>query len=247
MRDDRPTPPYKSAPPYTGPMGQRKLPPTPNRTSPFRGQNYDRSSPLKEFQRMPYIQECRDSKTDLTQPRSRPQVEYSGGFDPSNSKESDNINRSNYVDVNSFHSESPRTSRYNTGLERRSSIGQGQADVTSASSNDSGNYSYQHRIGESPVNLRISPLNSSQERCPNSRNSPFDYSQDPHRHAEHYGTVYREPPTVDIPTRFDDIAMFKNSEPASQVSSSTDSGYVYGHNPSDKLRSSGRFSGNLRF
>lgn len=233
----RPVPPYKPAPPYQPSPGQhqpspgqRKLPPTPNRTSPYGISPYDtrsRSSPLKDYhQRMPEIQECRDSTTDLA--RSRSKLTYSSG--DYMSQDYRNSDR-NYVDVQNISCESPRTPTSHRANLSRSFQGHNQGDVTSASSKDSGNYSYHDRtIGESPVDIRNSPLN-----C---RNSPYEFRADPRRGLDGYD----KPPTVDIPSQYDEIAMFKNHEPPSQVSSSTDSGY--GHNLFEKMlehRLSGKF------
>lgn len=79
---------------------------------------------------------------------------------------------------------------------------------------------------------------SSREHSSNSnRNSPFD---GPPRHFNDqgsHGSGSFEPEDVQNPTMstYEDIAMFKNnSDPLSQVSSSTDSGYGHGHNPYDR-------------
>lgn len=241
--DSRPVPPYKPAPPYPSSPGQRKLPQTPNRTSPYGVSMYDRQtrcSPMKDFhQRMPDIQESRDSNTSLN--RSRSQLNgRNSDLDLEDYRNSDNY-RNNYVD--NMPNDSPRTSTSDSANVSRTFIGAHQGDVTSASSKDSGNYSYHDRtLGESPVNLRNSPLSGVQERR-GSRNSPLDYIHDPRRNFDRYDHSFREPATVHIPTRYDEIAMYKSEEPPSQVSSSTDSGY--GHNLFEKMLESQRFSGKV--
>ncbi|KAL4237050.1 Leucine-rich repeat-containing protein [Mactra antiquata] len=245
QEDGRPIPPYKPAPPYTSSPAQRKLPPTPNRTSPYGVSMYDRqarSSPMKEYQqqRMPDIKESRDSNLDLS--RSRSMLNRNSDLDLHSYRPSDTSNNGNYLDLHNGQSESPRTSTSDSANVSRSFIGHHQGDVTSASSKDSGNYSYHDRtVGESPVNFRNSPSSVLQERQ-GSRNSPSDYMHDPRRNFDRYDNSFREPTTVHIPTRYDDIAMFKSAEPPSQVSSSTDSGY--GHNLFDKMLETHRFSGN---
>ncbi|XP_053395537.1 leucine-rich repeat-containing protein 7-like isoform X4 [Mercenaria mercenaria] len=245
--DNRPVPPYKPAPPYPSSPGQRQLPQTPNRTSPYGVSLYDkqiRNSPMKDFhQRMPDIQESRDSNTSLN--RSRSQLNNGNSdLDPQDYRTSESYSRNNYMDMQNVHSDSPRTSTSDSANVSRTFIGAHQGDVTSASSKDSGNYSYHDRtLGESPVNLRNSPLSGLQERR-GSRNSPLDYVYDPRRNFDRYDNSFREPATVHIPTRYDDIAMYKSDEPPSQVSSSTDSGY--GHNLIEKMLESQRFSGNSK-
>jgi len=237
----RPVPPYKPAPPYGTPV-QRQLPPTPNRTSPYGVSSYDarpRSSPVKDYhhQRMPEIQECRDSATDLSMSRSRTQLNYQSVGDCVQAQDYRHCDQNN-SDSQNTSSDSQRTP---TCTRARLFQGHHQGDVTSASSKDSGNYSYHDRtIGESPVDMRNSPLSGFQERTPSSRNSPYQFRGDPRTTFDHYDSPYNEPPTVDIPTHFDDIAMYK-TEPPSQVSSSTDSGY--GHNVFDRMLEAQRLSG----
>lgn len=188
---------------------------------------------------MPEIQECRDSNVDLS--RSRPQLNYSGADYVSQDYRNMDGSRSN-VDVQNISSELPRTPTSNrANLSSRSFQSHNQGDVTSASSKDSGNYSYHDRtLGESPVDLRNSPLSGVQDRQ-NCRNSPYEFCSDPRRMFDRFDHSFPEPPTVDIPSHYDDIAMFKNLEPPSQVSSSTDSGY--GHNLFDKMLEAQRLSG----
>ncbi|XP_052775673.1 leucine-rich repeat-containing protein 7-like isoform X2 [Mya arenaria] len=246
--DSRPVPPYKPAPPYQSP-GQRQLPPTPSRTSPYGMSPYDnrpRASPMKDFQqRMPDIQELRDSKSDLSINRSRSQLTFQNGGDLDSQSFRSSDNSGNYIDIQNINSDSPHTPRSKlANVNSRSFQGHHQGEVTPASSKDSGNYSYHDRtIGDSPVNIRNSPLSSVQERR-NSRNSPFDFNQDPRRTFDRYDSSYQEPPSVDIPTRYEDIAIFKNTEPHSQVSSSTDSGY--GHNIIERMLESQKFSGHSK-
>lgn len=192
---------------------------------------------MKDYhQRMPEIQECRDSANDLSVTRSRSHLNYAG----TESVSEDYRNCDRNMDLQNTSSESPRTpTSHRANLSSRSFQGQNQ-DVTSASSKDSGNYSYHDRtIGESPVNLRNSPLSGFQDRS-NCRNSPYQFRGDPRQTFDRCDPSYREPPMVDIPTHFEDIELYKN-EPPSQVSSSTDSGY--GHNLFEKMMENQRFSG----
>lgn len=194
---------------------------------------------MKDFhQRMPDIQETRDSNTSLN--RSRSQLNHrNSDLELQDYRTSEN--RSNYMDMQNVSSDSPRTPTSDSANVSRTFMAPHQGDVTSASSKDSGNYSYHDRtIGESPVNIRNSPLSGIQDRN-GSRNSPLDYVQDPRRGFDRYDNSFREPPTVHIPSKYDDIAMYKSEEPPSQVSSSTDSGY--GHNLFEKMLESQRFSG----
>ncbi|XP_052255764.1 leucine-rich repeat-containing protein 7-like isoform X2 [Dreissena polymorpha] len=239
-RDDRPVPPYKPAPPYLASQGARKLPSTPNRTSPYGASPYDarpRASPMKDYhQRMPDIQELRDSRSDLSTQRSR---SYQNGIDL------EALNYRNSVNISSdpnYMQDSPRTPTMQSGnVLSRSFQGHHLGEVTPASSKDSGNSSYHDRtIGESPVDMRNSPLSGINERRNSSRNSPLDYSSDQRRMFSKYETSYHEQPSVDIP-HYDDIVLYKGSEPASQVSSSTDSGY--GHNIIERMLETQRFSG----
>lgn len=198
---------------------------------------------MKDYQqRMPDIQESRDSNTSLN--RSRTQLNRSSDLDLQDLhyRTSEN-NSGNYLDMQNMQSESPRTPTCDSANVSRTFIGHHQGEVTSASSKDSGNYSYHDRtVVESPVNFRNSPSSVLQERR-GSRNSPLDYIHDPRRNFDRYDNSFREPTTVHIPTGYDDIAMFKNEEQPSQVSSSTDSGY--GHNLFEKMLESQRFSGKL--
>lgn len=198
---------------------------------------------MKDYQqRMPDIQEIRDSRSDLSVNRSRTQLTFQNGDGGDMQSDKRPSNSRNYMDMQTFSSSSPQTPRSQIGnMSGRSYQGHLQEEVTPTSSKDSGNSSYHDRtIGESPVNVRSSPLSNFQERR-NSRNSPFDFNHDPRRTFDRYDHTFHEPPTVDIPQRYEDIAMFKSTEPHSQVSSSTDSGY--GHNLIEKMLESQRFSG----
>lgn len=235
----RPVPPYKPAPPYAPSPSQRKLPPTPNRSSPHGVSLYDtrnRSSPMKDYhQRMPEIQECRDSASNLSMTRSRTQLNYAGD-------ECVTRNCDRNMDLQNTSSETPRTPTSHRANLSRSFQVHNQGDVTSASSKDSGNYSYHDRtLGESPVNVRNSPISGLPDRS-NLRNSPYHHRGDLRQTFDRCDPSYHVPPTLDIPTHFEDIEMYKN-EPPSQVSSSTDSGY--GHNVFEKMLEIQRLSGQL--
>ena len=277
-KSDRPAlPPYKPAPAYISSPGQRKLPTTPHRTSPYSASNYDRqarTSPLKEYHQrtMPDIKENSGSNTDLAKSRSKSLVgsscslvnrerslmdserpgynrrfsteNWRGNYSEIGNRNNSESARGNYSEI----TESPRTpSSHSANTSKLSSA---PGDITSASSKDSGNYSYREQLSmmESPgsnsehnSDFRRSPLVTVQQ-VQESRNS-HNYSDDQIRNFNGYDNTFREPATVDIPTKYDDIAIFKSSDLPDQVSSSTDSGYGHGHNLFDRLNDAQRFSG----
>ena len=282
---DRPAlPPYKPAPAYSSSPGQRKLPPTPHRTSPYGVTNYnrqdrkDRSSPLKEYQNrnMPDIQEAAGRHSDLSRSRSRSVVDSACVL---NSREqrrydrrysADVVSRGNYSEIHDGNlsgseygkgnyleiaPESPRTPTSQSANNSKLSSA-GAADITPTSSKDSGNYSYREHpsIMESPGSNLNYEDNQEYRKSPSvptqrvqaehsSHDSSFEYSNQI-RNLNRYDGNFREPPTVDIPTKYDDIAIFKSAEALDQVSSSTDSGYGQGHiNHFDRVSEVQRFSG----
>ena len=279
-KSDRPVlPPYKPAPAYSASPGQRKLPPTPHRTSPFGVSNnrQDRSSPLKEYQNrtMPDIQEAAGSHSDLSRSRSRSLVDsacvlQSRDLQRFNRRYSADTSRGNYSDIQDGNTssseygkgnyieiapESPRTpTSQSANNSKLSSVG--PADITPTSSKDSGNYSYREHpsIMESPGSNLNYEHNKEYKKSPSvtvqhmqeehsSYDSSFEYSNQI-RNLNRYDSDFREPPTVDIPTKYDDIAIFKSAEALDQVSSSTDSGYGQGHvNHFDRVSEVQRFSG----
>lgn len=220
---------------------------------------------------MPDIQEVTGSHSDLTRSRSRSLVDgvsvpkdrdwlkyhrrYSNDTFRGNHTESQDgsrnysdLGKGNYIEIAP---DSPRTpASQSANNSKLSSAGPG--DITSASSKDSGNYSYREQASlmESPgrkSEYRKSPSVTVQHvqegQGHHSNNSSFDYSNQI-RNFNRYDSSFREPPTVDIPTKYEDIAMFKSSEALDQVSSSTDSGYGQGHiNQFDRVSEIQRFSG----
>ena len=280
-KSERPAlPPYTPAPAYSSSPGQRKLPPTPHRTSPYGVSNnnrQDRSSPLKEYQNrnMPDIQEAAGSHSDPSRSRSRSEVgsacvlksrdvrrydrRYSADVSCGNYSEIHDGNMSggdygkgNYLEIAP---ESPRTPTSQSANNSKLSSA-GPADITPTSSKDSGNYSYREHpsIMESPGSNLNYEHNQEYRKSPsmtvqhmqeehNSHNSSFEYSNQI-RNLNRFDGNFREPPTVDIPTKYDDIAIFKSAEALDQVSSSTDSGYGQGHiNHFDRVSEVQRFSG----
>ena len=223
---------------------------------------------------MPDIQEINGSNSDLSRSRSKSLVDsacllrghdrqkynrrystedWRGNYSEiqDGNRISGDSGRGNYAEIPP---ESPRTpTSQSANVSKLSSAAPG--DITSASSKDSGNYSYREQSSmlDSPGSShgnhghRNSPSMTVQhvQEMNMSRSSPCDYS-DQMRKFNRYDNTFREPTTVDIPTKYDDIAMFKNSEPADQVSSSTDSGYEHGHNFFDRLTDAQRLSG-MRF
>ena len=274
-KSDRPAlPPYKPAPSYTSFPGQRKLPTNPHRTSPYNSaSNYDRqsrASPVKEFHQrtMPDIKEISGSNSELARSRSKSLAgnsnslmdrekpgynrrysteNWRGKFSEINNKGINvDSSRGNYMEIAP---ESPRTPTSHSA--NVSNLSAAPGDITSASSKDSGNYSYREHpsMMESPSSK--SGHNSDFQRSPvlslhrvqECQNSPQDYSSEQMRNFNGYDNTFREPPTVDMPIKYDDIAIFKSSELPDQISSSTDSGYGHGHNLFDRFNEAQRFSG----
>ncbi|KAK3596963.1 hypothetical protein CHS0354_033621 [Potamilus streckersoni] len=232
-------PPYKPAPPYSASPIQRQLPSTPHRASPYGRQL--RQSPLREFQKMPDIQEHTDSaKNDMkTIPedllRSKSQNGYHHG-DYQNQGTPNMISDKSiavskpYCSSQPLSYENPSALMFQYGSDLMSRTPKSQVNSQNNDSWKDPNVLNQ-RV---PSTLNDSPLSA---RCFRPRNSPLIGVVD--RFGGIVSSLLETPRNIDnsfqdVPSKFDDIAMYKNADPASQMSSSTDSGYVQGQNTFDK-------------
>lgn len=215
---DRP-PPYKAAPPYLQGVAGRKLPSTPNRSSPYGVYNYDKrttNSPImyQRINEVPNSDNC-DNKVDL-----RSQGYHSNQYQ-SNFRQNDYSYQDNVYSA-SYNNENLRTPE----MSKRSTTP--LSNSKPERSRTPGSVS-----GDERRNSRDSPRESgygSREQSSH-RNSPNDSN---HSHKQFYDSYntgsYFEPGESRNPTMsaYDEVEMYKSDDPLSQisqVSSSTDSGY----------------------
>ncbi|XP_033738235.1 uncharacterized protein LOC117325849 isoform X2 [Pecten maximus] len=227
-------PPYKPAPPYVSSPGQKKLPPTPNRNSPYGVLNYDRRG-----NNSPTMHQRLSGMTIQEQMENKP--------------ESDK-----YADVNRI---SGDYGRANTSRQLEKEFhypDRNGSDGLSDSHNDSrtSQDEYKFNYNSDPSTMSVSPDRSrtpvsgsfdehrdspresgySSREHSSHRNSPFDtpqkYDQHPHAglyHHMHQGS-FGDSSDGRVMSNCEDGNAFENSnsEPTSQVSSSSDSGYYHG-------------------
>ncbi|XP_021372189.1 erbin-like isoform X3 [Mizuhopecten yessoensis] len=231
-------PPYKPAPPYVSSPGQKKLPPTPNRNSPYGVLNYDRrgnnSPTMHQKLSGMTIQEQMESKTEsdkyADKNRMPGNVDY-GRRNATRQLEKDfNYNDRNCSDGLSDSHNDSRTSHDDYKFNYNS-----DPSTMSASPDRS-----RTPVSSSFDEHRDSPRESgySSREHSSHRNSPFDtpqkYDQPPpsgsyiHVPQGSYGDGSEG--RVANMSNYEDVNAFENSnsEPTSQVSSSSDSGYYHG-------------------
>ncbi|KAL3868446.1 hypothetical protein ACJMK2_041253 [Sinanodonta woodiana] len=236
-------PPYKPAPPYSASPIQRQLPSTPHRASPYGRQL--RQSPLREFQRMPDIQEHTDSANndvksipeDLLRTKSQNGYhhgDYQNQGIPSMGSDKSIAVSKPYCSSQPLCYENPSALMFQYGSDLMSRTPKSQVySQTNDSWKDSIvlNQRTQNTLNDSQLSARRfhpgdSPLIGGVVDRFGGIASSNGYLQDLPRNMDNS--------FQDVPSKFDDIAMFKNADPASQMSSSTDSGYVQGQNTFDK-------------
>lgn len=103
---------------------------------------------------------------------------------------------------------------------------------------------------------------SDRSRTPISNNSLGEEQMDSSRHSEMYFAERNQSPydsgqgssrtndgysefvdRFSMMTKYEDVEVFKSSDPTSQVSSSTDSGYEHGHHMYERLGDNSRYTG----
>ncbi|XP_069126655.1 erbin-like isoform X4 [Argopecten irradians] len=225
-------PPYKPAPPYVSSPGQKKLPPTPNRNSPYGVLNYDRrgnnSPTMHQKLSGMTIQEQMENKPDDKYADVNRNMDYSRG-NPSRQleKEFHYADRNGSDGLSDSHNDS-RTSHDEYKFNYNSDPSTMSVSPDRSRTPVSGSFD-EHR--DSPRESGYSSREHSSHR-----NSPYDtpqkYDQHPHQglyHHMHQGS-FGDSNDGRMVSNCDDGNAFENSnsEPTSQVSSSSDSGYYHG-------------------